>query len=653
MSDPLRQALALHQAGRLAEAAALYAAVRRIQPDNWTAAYYGGVAALQSSRPAEAAALLRRAVALRPDHADGRGNLTVALEALARLAEAQGKPAEAVAACREGLCWQPDSADLLNGLGNALRALGRMAESAAVLRRAVRCRPQAPELPINLGLTLHAMGRGEEAVAVLEAAHATQPDDLAILWQRTLSLLPKIYRSEDHIDTVRRAYADGLADLTARLDARPERAGGLVPVVAALQPYYLPYQGRCDRDLQGLYGRLVCRVMAAGGLAPPPPPPRQRAPGEPLRVGLASAWLCGHSNWKIPIRGWLAGLDPQRFQVFGYFTGARRDAITDEAKSLCHRFAEGPRTLPQWIAAITGDRLDLLIFPEIGMDPATARLAALRLAPVQCSSWGHPQTSGYPTIDYFLSSDLMEPPGAEAHYSERLVRLPNLSFAYGPAPEAPALVTRAEIGLAEEAVFFWCCQSLYKYLPRHDVLFARIAARLPAARFVFLENPEAAVTQVFRQRLDDAFAALGLEAGRHCLFLPQQPTARFAGLCRLADVFLDSVGWSGCNSTLESLAFGTPVVTLPGALMRGRHSAAILSRLGLTDTIAADADDYVALAVALGSDPARRAAWRARALERLPLVQDDPAPARGLAAFLEEAAVSPPPPLQPSPGRCG
>src|SRR6185312_6421819 len=114
---------------------------------------------------------------------------------------------------------------------------------------------------------------------------------------------------------------------------------------------------------------------------------------------------------------------------------------------------------------IGADAPHVLIYPEIGMDPMAARLAALRLAPVQCSSWGHPQTSGYPTIDHFLSSAAMEAEGADAFYSERLVRLPGLSTAYTPLPGAPAVVGRADLGLREDAVVYWCGQSLQKHLP--------------------------------------------------------------------------------------------------------------------------------------------------------------------------------------------
>src|SRR5262249_7521549 len=148
---------------------------------------------------------------------------------------------------------------------------------------------------------------------------------------------------------------------------------------------------------------------------------------------------------------------------------------------------QGPRPLVGWRDAILSDAPHVLLYPEIGMDMATAQLAAQRLAPVQCASWGHPVTSGFPTIDYFLSSDRMEPPDAQAHYTERLVRLPNLSIFYEPPQAPPAGVGRGELGLRADAVAYWCCQSLPKYLPQFDEVFARIAAAVGNCQFAFIE----------------------------------------------------------------------------------------------------------------------------------------------------------------------
>src|SRR3979409_2734391 len=122
---------------------------------------------------------------------------------------------------------------------------------------------------------------------------------------------------------------------------------------------------------------------------------------------------------------------------------------------MCERFVQGPRSLDAWRRAILDDAPHVLIFPEIGMDKVSAQLAAQRLAAVQCCSWRHAETSGFPTIDYFISSDLMEPAGATDRYSEQLIRLPNLSIYYEPSDVPPAEIDRAELGLRDDAVVYW------------------------------------------------------------------------------------------------------------------------------------------------------------------------------------------------------
>ena len=142
------------------------------------------------------------------------------------------------------------------------------------------------------------------------------------------------------------------------------------------------------------------------------------------------------------------------------------------------------------------------------MDPVSAQLAAQRLASVQCNSWGHPDTSGFPTLDYYLSSDLMEPGNGQEHYTERLVRLPNLSIYYDE-PAAPAVTLRREdLGLRAEATVYWCGQSLFKYLPQYDEVFPRIAREVGDCQFVFVQYQRGThVGELFRERLEKSFTS--------------------------------------------------------------------------------------------------------------------------------------------------
>jgi len=153
---------------------------------------------------------------------------------------------------------------------------------------------------------------------------------------------------------------------------------------------------------------------------------------------------------------------------------------------------------------------------------------------------------------------------------------------------------------------YWCAQSLFKYLPQHDPVFPRIAREAGDCQFVFFARPPA-VTDLFRLRLERAFGQFGMRAEDHCLFLPRLERRRFLAATGLSDVFLDSIGWSGCNSTLDALVYDLPIVTLRGELMRGRQSAAMLDMMGMSETVCESLEEYVALAVGLARDLARRA----------------------------------------------
>jgi predicted O-linked N-acetylglucosamine transferase (SPINDLY family) len=447
--------------------------------------------------------------------------------------------------------------------------------------------------------------------------------------------LPVVYKEQSEIPQRRAAYERKLRALGEDV-GRGALKGDLIKAIGARHPFLLAYQGENDRALQQVYGELISQVVAQRFSAPPLPPPP--APDEVIRVGIVSSFFYRHSNWKIPIKGWVGQLDRKRFHVTGYHLGMIRDDQTEAASRLCDRFVHRTLDTNGWRREILGDAPHILIYPGLLMDISSIQLAAQRLARVQCNSWGHPETSGLPTMDYFLSSDLMEPADADAFYTEKLVRLPNLSIYYEPVETEPVEVTREEFGLRASATVFWSGQSLFKYLPQYDDVFVRIAREVGDCQFVFLRHFGAPrITAITRERLDRAFASAGLRADDYCIFLNRLSQSKFVAAAGLSDVFLDSIGWSGCNSALECLAQALPVVTFEGKTMRGRHCAAILRMLGSPDTIAATIDDYVAVATRLGRDREFRRAVSSRMAENRDKVYRDRAPVTALETFIERA----------------
>ena len=631
------QADALHvlgivswRTGRLAEAVSFFNATLALAPSYAEAHKNLGMVFQELGQPGKAIACFRRATELQPTMAEAHYNL-------AGLLREKGDVDAALNIYRRVIALDPHHAEALNDLGAVLKNRGRLADAIQCFRQALAARPDYVIALVNLAGALTDRGDPAAARALYARARELAPERADARFGYCLSFIPIGYANEAAIAESRAAYDRELTALEVHYAAAaPVELAGAATAAGEHLPFYLAYQGQDDRPLQERFGRLLTRAMAAGypefAERPPMPP---AAPGEPIRVGMVSGFFRSHSVWKL-FGGWVREMDRRRFTLHGYSTARRVDAETPRARAAFDVFVDTSPSFDGLAGTIRSHRLHVLLFPEIGMDQTTARLAALRLAPIQAAAWGHPETSGLPTIDYFLSSELMEPPGAEAFYSERLVRLPNLSVHYAPLAVTPAMPDLAALGVRADAVKYLCCQALYKYLPRNDDALARIAAAVPSAQFLFIEHHAAPeITELTRRRLAAAFQANGVEPTGRLVFVPHLDSAGYAGLNAACDVYLDSLEWSGGNTTLEAVAAGLPIVTLPGRLMRGRHTMAVLAMMGIGETIARDKDDYVALAVRLGRDAAWRRDMTAKVVDRRARLYGDAAPVRALEQLIE------------------
>ncbi len=495
-----------------------------------------------------------------------------------------------------------------------LRKLGGYREALSLLEEGLhRCAPSI-QLYRSYINTLEECNLTRQAIDAAQGAALLFPGDLSLKLRAALAL-PVLYETDEELQHYRNRYTEGLHRFRGEIClGTAEGWRQALSAVGSHTNTLLAYQGRNDRELQEDYGRLVHRIMAANypewaRHLPMPDAPK----GERLRVGYVSSRFRNLSAMRYFL-GWIREHDRNRFAIYSYHVGRKVDPVTEEVQRISQGFRHLPEALEEACRAILADNLHILVFLDIGLDPVMSQLAALRLAPVQCSAWDQPVTSGLPTVDYYLSSALAEPEDAEEHYSETLVRLPGVGVCYSK-PVIPALFlqkTRRDFQLREDAVVYLCTQEARKFLPDQDALFAQIARRVPDAQFVFLAKNEF-VERDLRRRLDRAFSACGLSAGDRFVLLPEVDHFTYWNLQMLGNVFLDALGWSGGVSTFEAIACRLPVVTVPGRLMRSRQSSAILTQLGVKDTIARDRSEYVEIAVRLGLDPQ----WREGIIQRM------------------------------------
>lgn len=527
-------------------------------------------------------------------------------------------------------------------LGDIYREQGSFDAAEQCYGKALQLNSGHAQTAYLLGNMLKSQGRTDGARACYDMALQLDPKFADAFWQRE-RLLPVVYDDEGHIHASRERYRQGLDELQAslNLDTRDHRLQALRGLLSGAN-FYLQYQGLDDRELQCKYGAMLQEVMRrcypqwSKSLQL-----RSLRTGDKIRVGYCSAFLRDHNgaNWVL---GWLKQRDQNDFKVYAYHTGSKTDEITGEFRECCDVFHHIPANLDRVCEQIYSDAPDVLVYPELGMDAQSMMMAGLRLAPVQCVGWGHPVTSGLTTMDYWISSDLMEPADGQRHYLEKLVRLPNMANCYSTRQRdylaaLPIRKSRADFGLPEDAVLYFCSQSLFKYLPQYDFLWPEIAQRVPGARFVFLAISSVHLVKRFMARIERAFSDYGLRAADYCVMLNRQTPEDYLQLNLLMDVFLDNPPWSGNNTALASIDCGVPIVSWPTGLMRGRHSYAILSMMGMQDEIARDAQQYIDIAAQLGTNPQRLQDVRRELLSRRELIYEDVSVVQELENFYRTA----------------
>ena len=454
----------------------------------------------------------------------------------------------------------------------------------------------------NMGTLYHGEGKYCEGLACFDKALQVDKNYAKAKWMYHLSL-PILYNNKDEIHYYRKQFSEGLEKLTVESSLKSDKEKNeALSVVSTATNFYLQYQGENDLILQKKYGDFVCRVMASNfpkwSVKKEMPPLKN---GEKIRIGYVSSLMLTHTIG-VFLMGWIENMNRKDFEIYCYYIDKKSDEMTEKYREKSDHFYQIEGNLEAMAKQIESDNLHILVFSDIGMYAPATQLAALRLAPIQCKGWGHPVTTGLPTINYYLSSDLMEPENGEEHYSEKLIRLPNLALAYEKPQMPKEPRSRHDFGIAEDAFVYFTPQSLFKYLPQYDLIYPQIAKAVPKAIFVFLSSPSDSVTQDLKIRLARAFEKEGLSSDKYLSFQPRMKFNDFLSLNLASDVILDTMAWSGGKTTLEGLSCGLPVVTMPGRFMRGRHAYAMLKMIDVMETVAESLNDYVEIASKLGND---------------------------------------------------
>jgi predicted O-linked N-acetylglucosamine transferase (SPINDLY family) len=558
----------------------LYEDVLRSEPNNFAARHHLGLIYCEKGEFLQGLRQFDRALKADPANADCHNNRGNALRELKRFGEA-------LAAFDKAVALKPASAVSHCNRGNALRDLERRDEAIQSYDRALELQPDLAQAWANRGTVLNDLERLDEAIASYERAQVLNPNARSVFGELLFARL----RLNDWRE---------LGPSVERMAERIERGDeSILPFVA------LATSG--DPALHRKAAELQAQAFARRA-GPPAPFSKKQARRDKIHVGYYSTDFHNH-----PMAYLMAEVyeqhDRTKFETTAFSFGPpKQDAMRQRLAKAFTRFIDVRHKSDAEIVALSRElKVDIAVDLTGYTQTNRTGIFAGRAAPVQASFLGYPGTMGAAFFDYIVADRSMIPDGAEAHYTEKIVRLPG-SYQANDSKRAISdrVLARQDAGLGDTGFVFCCFNSSYKIQPATFESWMRILKAVPASRLWLFESHALAA-----RNLRSEAAAHGVAEDR-LVFAPPLPLGEHLARQRLADLFLDTLPYNAGTTASDALWAGLPVLTRTGQAMPGRVATSLLTALDLGELITTTAEDYEARAIELARSPDRLAAIKAK-----------------------------------------
>jgi predicted O-linked N-acetylglucosamine transferase (SPINDLY family) len=643
LQQDLESAIALHQAGRLAEAETAYAAILARYPDHPAALLLLGMLRDQSGRAREGVELIERAVRLNPKLPTAHTNLGNALAHAGRAEEGiaahraavgldpddagahfnlgvalanAGRIEEAISIFQRAAQLKPDYFEALAALADALSGKGRFAEEIGVYREIIRLRPDLAIAHNNLGNALKAAGRVQEGMEELAEAIRLKPDYAEAYYN-----LGKLHKEEYRLDEAARQFRQAIA-LKPELAEAHSALGGVLQDTGRVESGLASF--RRAAELRPETPELQSNVLLSLNLHPDAKPEEvfaehrawsdqhagrlvgerrphlnKRTQDRKLRIGYISADFWGHSvgQFALPL---LQNHDRQEFEVFCYSNSAHSDEMTTRIRhssNVWHNILGMPDDAVAEL--IRRDAIDILV--DLSGHTAGHRLLVMarKPAPVQVTYLGYPNTTGMECIDYRFTDNFADPPGMTEHLNaEKLWRLPTCAWCYR-APENSPEPKRRLSG----PITLGCFNTFGKVNGWLISLWAELLKATPESRLVLKSVGAGEASS--KERVRAQFRDLGIDPERIEMIGRIADARGHLEYYNRIDIALDTYPYNGTATTCEALWMGVPVVMLAGKTHVSRVGVSLLSNVGLGDLIAGTREEYISIARGLAENPGR------------------------------------------------
>jgi len=569
----LQQGVAHHRAGRLNEAAALYRRVKAAAPKNFDVLHLSGLVALQQNRLTEAIDLLGQAHKAGPRDHVCEMRYALALLAARRTSEAEKH-------FRHAVQVKSDFVEGWENLATCLKTQDRLDEAIACHEKVAALQPRYASGWYNYGLTLSFIGRYADALACHDRALAADSNYALARFGRAQAL----HQSSRMSEAVEE-YEKFLAIEPRHHEARSYRLFALHSLDGVSREKLFADHVE--------YGRLIGGPLAQNF-------PNSAEPERRLKIAFLSPDLRTHSV-SFFLEPLLARMDRESFEIYLYHDHFREDDVSGRLRGLSAKWRNFIGQPSETVEAmIRADAPDILV-DLAGHTGVTNRLPlfAKRLAPVQITYLGYPNTTGVPAMDYRFTDAVADPlDDADRFATEKLVRFAPTAWTYSPPTDAPEVAPAPCVTSGH--ITFGCFNTPSKITESMIETWAKVLVAVPNSRFCLKgAGLDGAAMQ---SKYISSFEKAGVTADR-LSFLPRTPDTRSHLACYHGiDIALDTAPYNGTTTSCEAMWMGVPVITLVGDRHMARVGASLLTAIGHGDWATFSKQEYIGRVTALAAD---------------------------------------------------
>ena len=309
-----------------------------------------------------------------------------------------------------------------------------------------------------------------------------------------------------------------------------------------------------------------------------------------IKIGFISEYLTDHTIGKL-FKGIILNLNKKDFEIQIFHTTKTKkgqiyeDFLEAEKNNQLKNFIL-PTKFEDKQKIIANENLDILFYPEIGLSLEMYYMSFIKLATYQITSWGHPETTGNKTMDYFLTSKLIESEGSEKYFSEKLLYADHLPMYYYP-PDIKNNLQKSEL---TKNNIYSCPQTLFKIHPEFDEIIGKIQKKDKNAKIYFIKD----VNKTYYKKLLIRFKKNKEIDLDRIKFLDGLSWEDYINHCGQASVLLDPIYFGAGNSFYESMFYGTPTVSKPTKYTKSRLVLGSYKQMQIEEPPIVDSvDEYV------------------------------------------------------------